>query len=327
MGIERDGNRTRQQSAAKERTVPTKSLELPKAPNLQRVDYGNSTAVPQNKKSKKVSDDKKDNKKFRKATHAKNQDRNIQNRGDGAELSAGGREVSCLESFDLYPFVECMLAPAAALHVSTTCILHSQPCICEQLLEWVETGVTDPTGLTGAHRGSMIQALVQASMTQGSSEALVDSLIAYIRVEGADGELQDGELQCDELDEELSDEELDVELSDDELDEDMDWSDEELQGDELDGELLCIQALKSTAKEKPAAKKSTRKVHICAVCSYETEIKGSFEVHMRTHTGVKPYACNKCTFRAAQKGNLTRHILRHTGDKEFLELPPVGLGQ
>lgn len=100
-----------------------------------------------------------------------------QNEDDGAELSAGGSGVSWWESFDLDHFVEFMLEPAAASQASH--MLHSQPGIREQLLEWVETGVTDPTGLTNAHRGSMVQTLVQASMAQAAAEALVDSLIAY----------------------------------------------------------------------------------------------------------------------------------------------------
>ena len=92
-------------------------------------------------------------------------------------ISAGGSGASWWESFDLDHFVEFMLDPSAALQASH--MLDSQPGIREQLLEWVETGVTNPTGLTDAHRGPMIQTLVQASMAQGAAEALVDSLIAY----------------------------------------------------------------------------------------------------------------------------------------------------
>ena len=65
---------------------------------------------------------------------------------------------------------------------------------------------------------------------------------------------------------------------------------------------------KEEEKKKKKKKKKGKTVHLCAVCLYETDRKSALTSHMRTHTGVKPYACNKCTYRAAQKTDLTKHM-------------------
>ena len=57
-------------------------------------------------------------------------------------------------------------------------------------------------------------------------------------------------------------------------------------------------------------KKKGKTVHLCTVCLYETDRKSNLTAHMRTHTGVKPYACKECTFRSAYKSDLTKHVRR-----------------
>ena len=61
-------------------------------------------------------------------------------------------------------------------------------------------------------------------------------------------------------------------------------------------------------KKTEKKKKKAKTVHVCAVCLYRAVQKSKLTVHMRTHTGVKPYACNKCTYRAAEKSLLTSHM-------------------
>lgn len=52
---------------------------------------------------------------------------------------------------------------------------------------------------------------------------------------------------------------------------------------------------------------------ICTVCGKKVARSGDLSVHMRTHTGERPYACSLCPKRYRMSSHLTAHMKTHTG--------------
>ncbi|XP_039278958.1 oocyte zinc finger protein XlCOF15 [Nilaparvata lugens] len=59
------------------------------------------------------------------------------------------------------------------------------------------------------------------------------------------------------------------------------------------------------------------RTYVCTICDYKCYRAQSLVIHIRTHTGEKPFSCTFCDYKSSTSSALTIHKRTHTGDKPF----------
>ena len=105
------------------------------------------------------------------------------------------------------------------------------------------------------------------------------------------------------------------ELGEDTPQEDTPHEDTPCKDTPLEDKLEAEAAVETKAREKRV--KSSTQAHMCSTCGHVCVSASKLAVHIRSHTGEKPYACSTCGKCFSKKGNLRRHTRTHTGEKPY----------
>ena len=55
----------------------------------------------------------------------------------------------------------------------------------------------------------------------------------------------------------------------------------------------------------------SQNLYLCPYCDHNAPSRSHLNIHMRRHTGEKPYSCRYCPYRSSKLCNIKRHLSHH----------------
>lgn len=80
---------------------------------------------------------------------------------------------------------------------------------------------------------------------------------------------------------------------------------------------ISVRTASTSTASAPSSNTLTRggNSRTCPICNRTFYWPNEVAIHMRTHTGERPFPCQHCPYRATQSGALKRHVLAKHADK------------